>query len=161
MVKLYQVMKMIPLQQHVNIRETLQLLVRRFGLFQKEGAQCCGVSVIQSHVLYELRKRPNQSLNDLADKLALDTSSLSRQVQQLVELNLINRVPDPKDRRYVLLSLTKEGEKKDLEIANLMTVYIQNLLQFIPEEKHQQVIESLDLLSNAMRQSPNCCTPPM
>jgi DNA-binding MarR family transcriptional regulator len=152
---------MTAFEEYVNIRETLQLLVRRFGLFQKEGAQCCGVSVMQSHILYELRKRPNQSLLDLAGILGVDTSSLSRQVQQLVELGLVNRVPDPKDRRYVLLSLTQAGEKMDSDIANQMTDYIQNLLKFIPEEKHQQVKESLDLLSDAMRQSPNCCTPPM
>jgi DNA-binding MarR family transcriptional regulator len=152
---------MTAFEEYVHIRETLQLLVRRFGLFQKEGAQCCGVSVMQSHILYELRKRPNQSLLDLAGILGVDTSSLSRQVQQLVELGLVNRVPDPKDRRYVLLSLTEAGEKMDSDIANQMTDYIQNLLKFIPEEKHQQVKESLDLLSDAMRQSPNCCTPPM
>jgi DNA-binding MarR family transcriptional regulator len=152
---------MTAFEEYVNIRETLQLLVRRFGLFQKEGAQCCGVSVMQSHILYELRKRPNQSLLDLAGILGVDTSTLSRQIQQLVELGLVNRTPDPKDRRYVLLSLTQAGEKMDSDIANQMTDYIRNLLKFIPEEKHQQVKESLELLCAAMRQSPDCCTPPM
>jgi DNA-binding MarR family transcriptional regulator len=154
-------MQMIPFQPHINVRETLQLLVRRFGLFQKEGAQCCGISVIQSHILYELSKRPNISLNELSNLLCIDTSTLSRQVQQLVEQNMINRLPDPNDRRYVVLSLTEEGEKKNVEIEKLMEAYILGIFQFIPEDKREQVLESLSLLSNALRHSPDCCTPPM
>jgi len=161
MVKISQVMKMIPTQQNVKVRETLHLLVRRFGLLQKEGAQCCGISVIHSHILYELSKHPNISLNDLSQNLAVDTSTLSRQVQQLVEQNMINRHPDPNDRRFVVLALTSEGQKVSKEIAEQMEQYVSSVLQFIPKEKQDQVLESLDLLSNAMKQSPNCCTPPL
>ncbi|NRF94429.1 winged helix-turn-helix transcriptional regulator [Paenibacillus frigoriresistens] len=152
-------MKQLP--QYVNVREVLQLLVRRFGLLQKDGAQCCGVSVVQSHIMYELYKRPNISLNELSEILSIDTSTLSRQVQQLVENNLINRLPDPKDRRYVVLSLTEKGEKQYHEIAKTMEEYVLGIFQHVPPEKKEQVLESLQILSDAMSQSPNCCTPPL
>ncbi|MCY9666543.1 MarR family winged helix-turn-helix transcriptional regulator [Paenibacillus alginolyticus] len=152
-------MKQLP--QYVNVREVLQLLVRRFGLLQKDGAQCCGVSVVQSHIMYELYKRPNISLNELSEILSIDTSTLSRQVQQLVENNLINRLPDPKDRRYVVLSLTETGEKQYHEIAKTMEEYVLGIFQHVPPEKKEQVLESLQILSDAMSQSPNCCTPPL
>ncbi|KRE69713.1 MarR family winged helix-turn-helix transcriptional regulator [Paenibacillus sp. Soil750] len=152
-------MKQLP--QYVNVREVLQLLVRRFGLLQKDGAQCCGVSVVQSHIMYELYKRPNISLNELSEILSIDTSTLSRQVQQLVENDLINRLPDPKDRRYVVLSLTETGEKQYHEIAKTMEEYVLGIFQHVPSEKKEQVLESLQILSDAMSQSPNCCTPPL
>lgn len=152
-------MKTIP--QYIDVREVLQLLVRRFGLLQKDGAQCCGLSVVQSHILYELAKRPNISLNDLSQLLSIDTSTLSRQVNQLVELELIHRHPDPRDRRYVTLSLTDKGESQYQDIAKLMEDYIQNLFNLIPAEKHTQVLESLQLISDAMSKSSNCCTPPL
>ncbi|WP_435170959.1 MarR family winged helix-turn-helix transcriptional regulator [Paenibacillus glycanilyticus] len=97
------------LPQYVDVREILQGVVRRFGLQQKGGAQGFGISVIQSHILYELHKRPNLSLNELADVLCVKASTLSRQVQQLVELELLSREPDQKDRRYVTLTLTAKG----------------------------------------------------
>ncbi|NOU73444.1 MarR family transcriptional regulator [Paenibacillus sp. LMG 31458] len=152
-------MKQLP--QYVDVREVLQLLVRRFGLLQKDGAQCCGVSVVQSHIMYELHKRPNISLNELSEILSIDTSTLSRQVQQLVENDLINRLPDPKDRRYVVLSLTETGEKQYDEIAETMEEYVLGIFQHVPPEKKAQVLESLQILSDAMSQSPNCCTPPL
>jgi DNA-binding MarR family transcriptional regulator len=152
-------MKTLP--QYVNVREALQLLVRRFGLLQKDGAQCCGVSVVQSHIIYELFKRPGISLNELSDALSIDTSTLSRQVQQLVENGLLSRFPDPKDRRYVVLSLTPKGEEQHRDIAKTMEDYVQGIFQYIPGDKQAQVLESLQLLSDAMSQSPNCCTPPL
>jgi DNA-binding MarR family transcriptional regulator len=152
-------MKTLP--QYVNVREVLQLLVRRFGLLQKDGAQCCGISVVQSHIIYELFKRPNISLNELSEVLSIDTSTLSRQVQQLVESGLLNRLPDPKDRRYVVLSLTGKGEALYHDISKTMEDYIQSILQHVPEEKKAQLLESLVILSEAMSQSPNCCTPPL
>ncbi len=152
-------MKQLP--QYVNVREVFQLLVRRFGILQKDSSQCCGISVIQSHVLYELHKRPNISLNDLSQMLCIDTSTLSRQIQNLVELEMVNRSPDPKDRRYVVLSLTEKGEQQQEEIARQMELYVQNIFQQIPQEKHQQVLESLTLVSEAMSKSADCCTPPL
>lgn len=139
---------------YINVRETFQRLVRVFGLLQKDGAQDCGISVIQSHILYELGKRPNLSLNDLAGLLVTDTSSLSRQVQQLVEQDMVNRLPDPNDRRYVVLSLTSVGEMKQLHIAESMDLYLRNVFAGIPEEKHEQVFETLRLLNTALRSTP-------
>jgi DNA-binding MarR family transcriptional regulator len=141
------------IRQNVNVRETFQLFVRRFGLLQKDGAQCCGVSLVQSHILYELSKKSNISLNDLSQLLSVDTSTLSRQVQFLVELNMINRVADPKDRRYVLLSLTSKGQEQFQQIAKLMEDYVEGIFNNIPKDKQQQVLDSLDILSDAMSQS--------
>lgn len=146
---------------YVNVREIFQVLVRRFGVLQKDGAQCCGISVVQSHILYELQKRPNISLNELSDILSIDTSTLSRQVHFLVEMEMVNRLPDPKDRRYIVLSLTQKGEEQHKEIAEYMETYILNVFNQIPAEKHEQVLESLQLVNEAMRNSADCCTPPL
>jgi DNA-binding MarR family transcriptional regulator len=147
--------------QQVDVREVFQQFVRRFGLLQKDGAQCCGVSVVQSHIIYELSKKPNISLNDLSQMLSVDTSTLSRQVQYLVEFDMINRVPDPNDRRYVLLSLTTKGQQQHLQIAKLMEDYVEGIFSKIPKEKRLQVLESLEFLNDAMGQSADCSTPPM
>jgi DNA-binding MarR family transcriptional regulator len=148
-------------QNDNSIREILQHLVRGFGLLQKEGSQCCGITVLQSHILYEIGKRPSLSLNDLAELLAVETSTVSRQVNSLVNLGLVNRVPDPRDRRYVVLSLTGEGEQKREEISLQMNDYVEEVFQHIPQEKHAQVIDSLQIFAAAMREPVQsaCCAP--
>lgn len=140
-------------QDKIQIRELLQQLVRDFGLLQKDGSDCCGITVSQSHIVYELSKSPNISLQTLAEKLMMDTGLLSRQVNKLVELHFISRVPDPNDRRYVLLSLTDAGESKADEISNQMVEYLGNIFEHIQEDKHQQVLESLSLLLVAMNKN--------
>ncbi|WP_315906806.1 MarR family transcriptional regulator [Priestia koreensis] len=140
-------------QEKMEVRELLQQLVRDFGLLQKGGSDCCGITVTQSHIVYELDKTPNISLQTLASKLMMDTGMLSKQVNKLVEENLLSRIPDPNDRRYVLLSLTDSGKEKADEISGQMLEYMDNIMNYIESEKQKQVVESLDLLLSAMRKN--------
>ena len=146
----------------IEIREILQLLVRDFGLLQREGSECCGITVLQSHIIYELDKNSRISLIELAEKLSMDTGMLSRQINKLVELGYVSRTPDPNDRRYVVISLTEIGQVKASEISDQMNQYIGQILGFIPTDKKDQVIESLQILLSAMKMNEGsgsgCCT---
>jgi len=149
-------------KEAIEIREILQQLVRDFGLLQREGSECCGITVLQSHIIYELDKNPRISLIDLAEKLSMDTGMLSRQINKVVELGYVSRTPDPNDRRYVVLLLTEEGQVKANEISGQMNQYIGQILGFIPDDKKDQVIDSLQVLLSAMRMNDGsgsgCCT---
>ncbi len=46
---------------------------------------------------------------DLSDAFGMDKGGVSRQVQALVDLGLVERQPDPEDRRAILLDATDEG----------------------------------------------------
>ncbi|WP_230982699.1 MarR family winged helix-turn-helix transcriptional regulator [Geobacillus sp. Y412MC52] len=143
-------------QHLVCIREMLQILIRRFGLLQKEGAECCGLTLVQSHVLYEINRLGNPSLNDITDVLGLDKSTVSRHVQGLVEQGLIERRQSAIDRRYVELILTEQGKKYEDQISNQMLKYLDEIMSHIAEEKRDQVNESISLLLMAMKNS-SCC----
>lgn len=139
-----------------HFRQMLQLLIRRFGLLEKEGAQCCGVSLVQSHILFEVGRQENLSLNDLSKSLGLDNSTLSRHIQGLVEKGLVQRIQSPTDRRYIMITLTPNGVSYEKQIANQMKIYLQEIISNVPQEKRVQVLESIDLLLEAMKKS-NCC----
>lgn len=62
-------------------------------------------------VLARLAARPEQRLSDLADDLRLDISTVSRHARTLEDAGLLDRVPDPDDRRAARLHLTAEGER--------------------------------------------------
>ncbi|MED3782792.1 MarR family winged helix-turn-helix transcriptional regulator, partial [Heyndrickxia sporothermodurans] len=68
----------------------------------------------------------------------------------------------PNDRRYVVLSLTEEGQVKANEISGQMNQYIGQILGFIPNDKKYQVIDSLQTLLSAMKMNDGsgsgCCT---
>jgi DNA-binding MarR family transcriptional regulator len=48
-------------------------------------------------------------LSELAQELAVDVSTVSRQVQSLEQKGLVDRRPDPDDGRAVRLDLTRKG----------------------------------------------------
>jgi len=143
-------------QDLYQFRQMLQILIRRFGLLEKEGAQCCGVSLVQSHILFEVDRIKNPSLNDLSSSLGLDNSTLSRHIQGLVDRDLVSRIQSSTDRRYVTITLTSEGKKYEDDIAKQMNIYNQEILSNIPVNKRGQVLESIDLILEAMQNS-SCC----
>jgi hypothetical protein len=54
-----------------NVRELFQVMTRRFGLLNKN---CCSIdavdiSLVQSHILYEIDKREYPSMQEVAEVL--------------------------------------------------------------------------------------------
>jgi DNA-binding MarR family transcriptional regulator len=49
---------------------------------------------------------------DLSDAFGMDKGGVSRQVQALVDLGLVERRPDAEDRRAILLDATSEGRRR-------------------------------------------------
>ncbi|MEF3302794.1 MarR family winged helix-turn-helix transcriptional regulator [Paenibacillus sp. GYB003] len=145
-----------------NIRELFQIMTRRFGLLNKN---CCSVggsdvSVIQSHILYEIDRRHNPSMQQVAETLGTDITTFSRQIQSLVKMNLVLRTPDPNDRRVYILSLTTEGKFVATAIDQQMNVYLDEIFSHMNEFERDTVIRSIRLLNEAMSKTGPCCTPP-
>lgn len=49
---------------------------------------------------------------DLSDAFGMDKGGVSRQAQALVDMGLVERKPDPEDRRAVLLDASEEGRRR-------------------------------------------------
>jgi len=54
---------------------------------------------------------------DLSDAFGMDKGGVSRQVQTLVDLGLVERQPNPEDRRAILLDATEEGRERLRTVA--------------------------------------------
>ena len=95
--------------------------------------------------LVHLYKAAPMMQKDLAILCGLDTSSLVRLLDPLTKQGLLNRIPNPDDRRAWLLELTPEGHKQALHITKILYQSEQAILNDIPQE----VID--DLLNVAER----------
>ena len=76
------------------------------------------ISVAQWVVLRTLYENKGISLNEAAQLVGVDKSSLSRMVERLVQRGLIDRT-DGNDRRSVGLAVTSEGKKLVPQLAKL------------------------------------------
>lgn len=69
-----------------------------------------------------------QQQGALAEKLRLDKATISRLVQQLESLNLVNRTQDPSDRRAQLVSATPMAHEKWRDSGNTLRQELRNQL---------------------------------
>ena len=138
------------------LRELLRVLVRNLGILEKSDASCCGVTVTQCHAIVEIGRNEKISLVDLADLLGVDKSTMSRTVNNLVEADLAVRELDAENRRYVIIQLTENGKGVFQNIEQSMESYYENIFGSIQEDKRSQVLESLPLLTDAVRNN-RCC----
>lgn len=138
------------------LRELLRILVRDLGVLEKSDASCCGTTIAQCHAIVEIGRGSQISLNELAELLGLDKSTMSRTINNLVEEGLVIREIHPEDRRYITIELTDKGKGVFKTIEKSMELYYQSIFKTIPEDKREQVLESLQLLTEAVKQN-KCC----
>ncbi len=134
-----------------KFRSKLRVLEDEISKQIKEDSTCCGITLSQCHMLLELDSIKEASIIELARIMELDKSTLSRVVDGMVNIGLLNRIINSDDRRYIKISLTENGRKAAETINRLCNNYYENLFNNIPEEKHKMIIESIEYLGNAMR----------
>ncbi|MGY3482934.1 MarR family transcriptional regulator for hemolysin [Bradyrhizobium sp. USDA 4011] len=86
-------------------------------------------------VLFRLREQEGLSQVDLADVLELQPISLVRLLDRLVEHGLLERRPDPRDRRANRLFLTKSGRRLVDDLDSLRDAIAGDVLRDV-SDKH-------------------------
>jgi DNA-binding MarR family transcriptional regulator len=136
-----------------SVREQLQIFVRRFGLLNASCCdECCGeqVSMAQSHILFEVRRRPGSPMQRIAEELGLDVTTFSRQVKALEGKGLVARRVSVDDRRVSLLDLTPAGTGVLAKIDTYMAERIGRIFARMSGFEQETVTRSLGLLNDAL-----------
>jgi DNA-binding MarR family transcriptional regulator len=136
-----------------SIREQLQLFTRRFGLLNESCCdECCGeqVSMTQSHILFEVRRAENPSMQQVAEELGIDVTTFSRQAKALESKGLVSRRVSPDDRRVTLLGLTGAGRDVVEKIDRYMAARLQKVFGGMTPFERETVVRSLGLLNEAV-----------
>lgn len=144
-----------------DIREEIHIMTRRLGFLNRNCCQTGDIdlSPIQSHILYEIDRQHAPSMQQVAETLGTDVTTFSRQVQSLIKLGLVQKTPNPADRRIQLLALTPEGQQTADNIDDEMNAYLQDVFAHLSKEDQAKVMESIRLFNGAMAKSDRCCTP--
>ncbi|MFD1956075.1 MarR family winged helix-turn-helix transcriptional regulator [Paenibacillus thailandensis] len=127
-------------------------MTRNFGLLNKS---CCSVganeiSLVQSHILYEIDRQHNPSVQQIADILGMDITTLSRQIQTLAKKKLVRKSPLPEDKRVYILSLTTEGKFVAGSIDHMLNDYLEKVFSLMNDFERDTVLRSLKLLNDSI-----------
>jgi DNA-binding MarR family transcriptional regulator len=89
--------------------------------------------------------------SDIAARLGVGASALSRQVSDLAELGLINRRPDPEDGRAQLLSLSASGQGYLADIGTHRAETVQRMLAGWSEAEAAEANRTVEHLNLSLR----------
>ena len=79
----------------------------------------------------------------IADAFDMDKGAVSRQVQHLTELGLIERTPDPADGRAALLAVTDEARRRMADVHRHRRTYLDERLADWSDEDLRAFVDML------------------
>jgi DNA-binding MarR family transcriptional regulator len=135
-------------------RAKLREIERAVWIQTRSEALCCGVTMAQCHAIMEIDAAGELNLKDLASRLGLDNSTLSRTVESLVKEGLAERTPSANDRRASVIRLNEKGRTARDRINSTWNRICRDMFRGIPREKHQSLLESVSILAELLA---GCC----
>jgi len=132
------------------IRDAVSHFVRAFGLHRPEQTPCGqSMSVSEAHALAELHHDGRLRQVELARRLRLEKSSVSRLVGQLVGRGWVERADAVDDGRGILLFLTGAGSRAAERLAEARQARFAALLDRIPPEERPAILAAVQRLAEA------------
>lgn len=112
------------------------------------------LSVLQLRALAFLDRHPGAPLSAVADHVGLTLPSMSTQVSNLVERDLIARTTAAADRRYVALQLTERGATQLATVRENARSTLAASVAHLSTTECAQVIDALQLLRTILTDVP-------
>jgi len=112
----------------------------------QDDLDALGITYPQYLVLMILWEKDGVSVNEIADKLILNTNTITPLLKRMEAMGLLNREQSKSDLRKVIVSLTDKGDEmqnKAAEIPNRM-------MQKLEIEPNENQLEELLILKNQL-----------
>jgi DNA-binding MarR family transcriptional regulator len=127
-------------------------LIRVAGLLQPEQVMPGGqVSMSQAFGLHELDTADSLSQRELAERLQLEKSTVSRMVAEMERKGFVVRERDPANRRFNRLRLTAAGRELHVGVAAAMHEHFVRAVSAMTTTEREALLIGLPALIKAMR----------
>lgn len=134
----------------LNAQDSLMRFVRNFGLHQPDHTPCGQpLPVSEAYALVEMARHGRLRQMELARRLKLEKSTVSRLVSNLVGRGWIHRHPAAEDGRGIQLELTEAGASAAARLAEARRRRFTALLARIPDDQRHAVVQALRTLAEA------------
>jgi len=135
----------------IALREWLEEFMHRsihaFFRYSRKSA----LSISQTNSLFRLYHHGASPVNDLADHLGITMAAVSQLLAPLEDINLIQRLQDPNDRRVKRIALTEQGKQRVHEIMRARHAWLDDLVASLTSEEKQEILPAIILLTNKSR----------
>ena len=109
----------------------------------------------QLRILTLLSTSTQMSPGSVAVTLGVPKANVTEIIERLVGQGLVKREPNPEDRRSHNLTLTEKGKAEVEQLREWSTRRIEKVLERIPEDKLELLVNSLEDMLNAAQSMPS------
>ena len=131
----------------VNIMDVARML----RTYADQRARQFGISRAQWVVLMRLDRSEGLKQSELAEVLDLQPISLTRLLDRLADTGLIERRPDPNDRRANRLYLTPAARPLLEQLVELGRDLMEDVLAGLDAKAHERLLSDLQLMKDNLR----------
>jgi MarR family 2-MHQ and catechol resistance regulon transcriptional repressor len=118
---------------------------------QEEIAERAHLSLSEFKCLRAFRRDTEMSVKDIAHRMNLTSSRLTRIIDGLVKKRFVTRHIDPNDRRIINVRLTKQGEAVSKKVTNDCTHVYEQVLGILQSKDHDRIIQAVNELADVMQ----------
>jgi len=133
----------------MNIPELLTNLTRHYNAIFRQYSSRLSLTAPQAFHLLSVPV-DGISMSGLANKLGLDTSTLTRNIQKLEKLDLVRRKQDRNDKRILMVYLTDKGWGLVEKIEESLLNFNFSMMKYIDLDDQENIPEILEKLVWAM-----------
>jgi|TARA_Y100000294_G_scaffold40251_1_gene36433 DNA-binding MarR family transcriptional regulator len=133
----------------MNIPELLANLTTHYNALFRQYSSRLSLTAPQAFHLLSIPV-DGISMSGLANKLGLDTSTLTRNIQKLEKLDLVRRKQDRNDKRILVVYLTDKGRGRVEKIEESLLDLNFSMMKYIDLDDQENIPEMLEKLVWAM-----------
>jgi DNA-binding MarR family transcriptional regulator len=142
------------LEPALEVMEALWALDHALQERERGAAGRFGITRSQRVVMRIVGQRPGVSAGDLSRILHVHPSTLTPVLHRLVEAGLLERAPDPVDRRRAVLRLSRRGRRVDEICAARIDAVMSAVLSRMPPADVSSMRRVLTHLAEALAAEP-------
>jgi MarR family transcriptional regulator, transcriptional regulator for hemolysin len=150
---------MSPAPLNREIAFTLTDVARMLKTYADQRARSFGISRAQWAVLFRIDRTEGLKQSELAEMLDLQPISLTRLLDRLADNKLIERRPDPNDRRANRLYLTPAARPLLAKLAALGEDMMETVLAGLTQKDGARLLRDLGAMKDNLRAAIGRSTP--
>jgi len=133
----------------MNTPELLVNLTTHYNAIFRQYSSRLSLTAPQAFHLFSI-PADGISMSGLANKLGLDTSTLTRNIQKLEKLEFVRRKQDRDDKRIFVVYLADKGRDKVEKIEDFLLDLNFSMMKYIDLDDQENIPEMLEKLVWAM-----------
>ncbi len=135
---------------HLELRLWLRMIscsMRMESILGQRLRKEFSTSMARFDVLAQLERFPDGlTMSELSRRLIVSNGAVTGLVDKLAEAGLVRRREDPKDRRSMIVRLTKKGRENFLRMARRHEEWVVSILGELSTAAQSELLQNLTLL---------------